>query len=352
MSIREILLDDCISWYENHYITAEYKSVYHDTSYLLAEQEAEVYKTYLYVLETSNNFVIFPSVKKKINDISELGNCKECYDLFTPHEYSGVIAGHYDESLLQLFYRELSKFCIENNIVFSFIRFNPYRREHLFVDDYEVILSNEQTTVDLTKNYESFFSSSCKRNIRKAHRDGFIGIESEKNINEVLTFEKMYVDAMKRLNAKCFFYFNHQYFLSLFNTNVSKLYFAKNKENEIFAAAVFLADEYNRLMYYHLGCRIGDANHRGITELLFYSVFKKAEKEGFDRIHLGGGASESLRDFKKKFSDETVEYYIGSGVFNKDIYNNLCSTVFQNNKDKANLDLNYLPAYRAVEDNR
>jgi hypothetical protein len=346
----ELPLDDNIELYRDYYDRALSKTVYHHPDYLLAEEKAEGYRTYLYILENEENFVILPSVKRRINDIEVFQNLTgEYYDLKTPHEYSGVIAGKYDESDIACFYKELEAFCKDNNIVFSFIRFNPYRNENELAVNYVIKKSDEQVWIGSDENLEPrVLSKSMERNLKIALKHGFSCEKVEKNSDNIKIFERLYVKAMDRLQAKNFFYFNEKYFEKILNASFSQLYFVYDKKKEnVLSATIILLDEFNKKAYYHLSCRDSDNHIRGSMELLISTFSARLKEEGYSCIHLGGGATENLKEFKARFSDKRIDYFIGYKVFDIEKYRYLCDMFCEKYPEMK--ESNFLPLYRSKE---
>lgn len=348
--MQELRLDENIELYRNYFKKAKYKTVYHDPDYLLAEQFAEDYPIFLYLHEIDDDFVILPSVKRRLNDLAFFKDIdEELYDLKTPHEYSGVIASLNKENIISSFYKEFFIFCKMNNIIFSFIRFNPFRNEHMLAGRFSVIKSGEQVWIDTDKDdiWENC-KYSFRRKIRYAQKDELIYLNSEASTAEAGVFAELYYDSMSSLNAKPFFNFNDQYFEKLLNTTFSKLHFVNDKRGKVIASAITLYDEDNHIGYYHLGCRNrSDVSERGSYELLISKFSEYLKEKGAIKVHLGGAPNESLLQFKRRFSDKRIDYYIGYAIFNIDKYNVLCEK-FLNcyPEEKTN---NFKPLYRCKE---
>ena len=348
--IRKLRLDDNIQTYKEYYDNARYKTIYHHPEFLVAEEKAEEYSTYLYILEEKKGFVILPAIKRKINDIEIFkGEKEECFDLVTPHEYSGVIASEYNIELIRLFYKEFADYCKNNQIIFSFIRFNPYYREHEVAENYCLIKSADQVFIDCNlEDITKDFSKSCKRNLKIAKREG---LSCEKVVNTLQNrkiFLKLYSEAMDRLNAKSFFYFNEEYFRELFELDFVDVFFVYDyKKENVLAATIILKDDYNKVAYYHLSCRNTEIQVNGSMELLIETFSVELQKEGYSIVHLAGGPTESLRLFKERFSKKRVEYYIGYSVMDKIKYMELCRIYSEKNPKYQNNG--FLPLYRSHE---
>lgn len=345
---RELLLDENIEIYKDYYERSSFKTIYHHPMYLQAEEKAEEYPTYLYIYEQDGLFVILPSVKRKINDIDIFADEKETYfDLITPHEYSGVLSNVYDIDLFCKFYHELESFCGGHNIVFQFIRFNPYSDEYKGATGFDIVLADHQNWIDCETNVLGHFQKRKASYVRAALKGPIEIKEMGKSWSNIKIFYDNYVKAMDRLNASTFLHFNIDYFVELCNQNFAKIFLAIDSESEmILSGMIVLCDSYNKKGYYHLGFRNADFKKVHSMEYLFFSVAEFAKKKNYRLLHLGGGGS-SLHQFKNGCTDKRVDYYVGSKIYDIIKYNKLadkfCSRYPEQNGSA------YLPIYRSKE---
>lgn len=347
---KEILLDENIDLYTDYYDKASFKTIYHHPQFLLAEEKAEKYQTYLYIYEENEQFVILPSIKRRVNDIEEFENeQEEFFDLITPHEYSGVIAREYNLDSIRHFFCEFASYCEEHHIIFSFVRFNPYSNENEAAEKYCIIESADQVWLDCNnKFFISEFSKSRQRDLKNAIRRGLVCEKVEKSSNNKKIFTKLYKKSMSRLQAKNFFYFSEKYFECIFCLEFTDLFFTYDSDKEnVLAAAIVLKDNYNKIAYYHLSCRRSDVKIPGAMELLIATFSEIMRQENYQIIHLGGGATNSLRQFKEKFSMKRTKYYIGYCIFDNDVYSNLCDKYCK--KNPGSLESHFFPMYRSKE---
>ena len=106
-------------------------------------------------------------------------NDEQYYDLITPYGYGGprIVSFNGDkEKLCEAYEKAFSQYCIENNIVSEFIRFHPRCQNEL---DVASVYNHQCIRKTLGTNLEKYddpmqqeFSKGCRKNIRKAHRDG------------------------------------------------------------------------------------------------------------------------------------------------------------------------------------
>lgn len=345
---RELLLDENIEIYKDYYERSSFKTIYHHPMYLQAEEKAEEYPTYLYIYEQDGLFVILPSVKRKINDIDIFADEKETYfDLITPHEYSGVISNVYDINLFQVFYSQLEEFCTNHNIIFQFIRFNPYSYEYKGAAGFDIVLADQQNWVDCEDDILSHFQKRKARYVKAAMKNGIECREFEKNVENIQIFYQYYEKAMNRLAAKRFLYFNLEYFVDLCVSEFTKLFFVIDSNTQkLLSGLIVLCDADHKKIYHHLSFRNEEIGNIHSMEYMIYATAQWAKTNGYISMHLGGGSS-SLHGFKDGCTDKRVEYYVGTKIHNIPKYNKLadkfCNEYPQQRKST------YLPIYRSKE---
>lgn len=346
MNVYSFVLHDDIDGYSRLLKRTDGYTAYHTPQYLLAEEAAEEAPVNIFVYDDGERLALLPSIKRNIGAVAGLEKYDGCYDLKTPHEYSSVLASDNSEQLCAKFFDGLAAHCRDNNVVFQFIRFNPYRQADLHAAErcgYHVTLSNRQTTVPLEQPAEKIFenfSSSARRNVRTAMRNNLTCDCVEHSCANVETFRRLYVASMKRLDAKPFFYFNAEYFAKLLNGNDDvKLVFVKHAEDVVAASILLLGGEY---AYYHLGCFDVAFSHCRPMDYLLHRLIQIGKAHGKKFLHLGGG-SPTLKDFKQRFSNARVDYYVAHKIFDEALYDEICSAYL---KSVENVDKNFLPLYR------
>ena len=345
---KEILLDENIELYTDYYKKATFKTIYHHPQYLLAEEKAEVYYTHLYIYEENEQFVILPSIKRRVNDIDVFSDeSEEYFDLITPHEYSGVLASKYEIELFQKFYDELENYCVHNNIIFQFIRFNPYSEEYKAASRFCISVSDIQNWIDCTGDVLLHFQKRKARYVRNAIKNGIQCSEVEKDEKNIKKFYYYYYKAMKRVGAKKFLYFNYEYFTELCNKEMTKLFLVIDERTEtILSGIIVLCDKREKRMYHHLSFRNGEVGNVHSMEYMMYALSEWAKKHGYASMHLGGGSA-SLHQFKDGCTDKRVDYFIGHIVYQPQIYQELSDKYCEKYPEERNSA--FLPKYRSRE---
>lgn len=324
---------------------------FHLTEYLLAEAQAEegVIKIFLY--EEDGMFALIPEVVRKINVSQYLHDFEgDLYDMITPHEYGGIVSNIDGSVLKNKLLSYISNYCAKNNIIFQFIRINPYLKELPVIykkNGYELIHSDEQVYVDLTQTEDQIkkeYKANVRYGIRRAEREKLEFDLVEKSLENIRIFQKGYQKAMDILKARKFLYFNEKYFDKIINCDCSRLAMIRDKDGTTVAASILLTDK--TTVYYHLSWLNRDYAFKQPMDYLLHSMIMWAKKNGYKTMHIAGGG-ESLKKFKGGFSNTRIDYYIAYQICEREKYELLCSEWRKSFPQYARI--NYYPLYRYNE---
>jgi lipid II:glycine glycyltransferase (peptidoglycan interpeptide bridge formation enzyme) len=132
---------------------------------------------------------------------------------------------------------------------------------------------------------------------------------------------------MDRRNADGFYYFSDLYFARLVSKLSGKVFLALAwLQDQIVAAALILAS--GKWGHYHLSGSLPVAADVSATHLLLFETAGELQRRGKTRFHLGGGTDRSydnsLFRFKKRFSRQLYDFYVGTVVVKPDEYQEIC----------------------------
>lgn len=321
---------------------------FHLTEYLLAEAKAEDGITKVFVYQEGEMFALIPEVIRKINALPYMHDLEEeVYDMVAPHEYGGIVSNSHESKLKYKLLKGIAQYCRENNIIFQFIRMNPYLRELPMIyqeNGYQVIHSNRQVYIDLRLTEEQIFydyKSNVRRNIRRAQKEGLMFEIAGKNQDNINCFQRMYQKAMERLKARKFLYFNAEYFRDIIGCEHSRLVFVKDTDNRKVAGSILLLG--NDTVYYHLGCFDWEYSLKRPMNFLMHSMILWSKREGYTTFHLAGG-HKSLMQFKEGYANTRIDYYIAYKICDDAKYQEICNKWRKLFPEYANEQ--YYPLYR------
>ena len=168
--------------------------------------------------------------------------------------------------------------------------------------------------------WKTQISSKNRNLIRKAEKEGVVIIES----NDYEQFRKVYDQTMENVGAEGFYFFPQAYYDNFRRNlgNDTTLCFAM-RGGEVIAGSLFMySPDYG---HYHLSGRDKAYSHIPANNLLLWYGIQKAKARGCKWFHFGGGTTSEEADpllhFKKNFSKEQGEFWIGKRIHNQEIYN-------------------------------
>ncbi len=323
------------------YFTYKYCSLY----------ENEENKALCIICSEDENTMLMPFIRGEINHY---------YDFETSYGYGGPIANTDNAEWCQMAYKGIHKFLKKQNYICGFTRFHPLVRnaEWLIEDSDSVsntirVLYDRQTiSIDTSVCEEDIWSkqiTSKNRNmIRKAEKN-HLKYKAEYDFASYDEFIHLYTDTMKRLSADDFYFFDKVYFDRLKeNLKGNSFLGTVRKDGKLICAAIFM---YSKLYgHYHLEGSNHDFSGFGANNLLLWKTACEMHKLGVKKFHLGGGTSsspdDSLYKFKKAFSSNEKQFYIGKEIINSEIYNEFCNKWESENPKKVAIYGNRLLKYR------
>ena len=320
----------------------------------------------IYYLETYVNFylnevseynIFFKKNKGKIFFIpyikSLIKNSKNYYDIETPYGYGGPIINTDDEKFIQESWNKFLYLLNNERIVAGLFRFNPFYNTKSFknLEHLEIEKQRKVVILDLTKSEELIyknFSKDNKNKIKKAIKSK-IFLNKCKNPKELCEFSKIYNKRMKENKALDMYHFENDYFqkLSSLGRKNIEIYILK-KEDEVIGGAIVLKNE--NFAHYHLSACKSEYFSLGPNNFMRYQVILDLKGQNLKMINFGGGKtndiSDTLFEFKKKFSNDTLWFHIGKCIFNKSIYDDIIVNWEKDNDEKKNIFDKYILKYR------
>lgn len=279
---------------------------------------------------------------------------EQYYDIITPYGYGGPIITELNEvnnknKLIENYIREFEKYSKQERIVSEFIRFHPIlnnAQDFNYVFDTSFNRETVGTNLTFEDPFQSEFSKSARKNIRKILKNPHITFKIIENPDDLNDFQEIYYSTMDRNEATSEYYFSEDYFNKMQinlknNLVVIKVLF----DSKIIGMS--LNFKYGKLLHAHLSGTLNEYLSYSPAYILKYALMDFGKKNGFDLIHYGGGKNSSTDDnlykFKKKFGQNTkFDFYIGKKIWNQRIYNLFC----EHTETKS--EINFFPAYRKV----
>ena len=276
----------------------------------------------------------FPYLKKKIS----IDKFKNYYDIETVYGYGGLVCNSNDIDFIEDCLKEFINYCSNSNVVACLFRFDPFAQLDLnnFKTKIEISFQGKivYKTFNKNNNILENYSSSIRNKINKALKNKYL-VKQSSNYEDYLKFINIYHVHLKNINASNYYYFTKQYFEKIFYLMKDDIDFfcIKNiNSNEIYGGAIVIKSE--KECSIHLSAIDSNKKNDGISSLLRHEITRFYFDRKYELINYGGGNSvdenDSLFKFKKNFSNQTMDFYIGKLVVNNNIFNEINNYVKEN----------------------
>jgi len=259
-------------------------------------------------------------------------------DVVTPYGYGGPLAVG-DAAPVAQFWETYERWCVENGIVTSFLRFHPLFANHRLAGPrvrVEPLAGTVAWRLDDGDPAERMHRHH-RRLVRKAEAAGMKATVATAPAS-LERFVRLYEQTMQRRDAADYYYFPAEYWGTFENGLRAQVVLFEAGED---AALLCLAAK--PWLHYHLGASSEEGRKRGASHLLFLEAARWGTAQGYTRFHLGGGvggSADSLLEFKQRFDPGgVVEAAVGKAVHDEAAYRALAG-------GDAGF-AGYFPAYRA-----
>lgn len=296
------------------------------------------------VCEENENIVLMPFIRKEIDGY---------YDFETAYGYGGPISNTADVNWVNEAIDQLNDLFLRERYVCGFIRFHPLLNNvEICKDHFPILLDRNTVAINTEEEPESMWQkqiTSKNRNmIRKAERNGLV-FSAEHDFSSVNEFKKLYNATMERLNAEEFYFFDDNYYDTFLERFKGRSFLGTvRKDDELICAAIFMYS--TNYGHYHLEGSNYAFSNMAANNLLLWKTAEEFYKLGVREFHLGGGYNSapdnSLLKFKKSFSNNMKDFYIGKWVFNEKKYIELKNRWSDNNPNKVEKYGRLLLCYR------
>lgn len=310
------------------YFQLPYISLYRKT-----ESEVEAY-----IYEEGGEVFFLPYLKYPIPS----QYAEECFDIESAYGYGGPLSTSREPEFLKRAWQDFFEYAASAKIIAGFLRFHSLLRNEALAQAADVPgvqFSNTVVTLTLNKSKDAIikdYSENTRTRVRKAERLG-VAVTKGETSAFIKRFQGLYYKTMDQLNAREDYYFSDGYFAAI-GTELKgsfKVYLAQVNGEDIGGALVLFSKDY---ISYHLSANLKEARAFEPATLLRHSVIMDALESSKQAILFGGGKTADPKDslfvFKKGFSKETAEFYVGKLVFDRERYKAVCEQWAKLNPEK------------------
>lgn len=287
-------------------------------------------KACYFEVQMGNEVAFYHFVKRDISSVVSSLNEGVYFDIITPFDYGGYFFTC--KEIIPHFFEAFAQYCKEENIVSEFIRFCPmYNFDFETIKNYiNVQKVNDLVYMDLEENFWNGYSKGRKSDIRqiqkKPYRVECIGVKD---------FYPLYQESMQRNKAHAYFDLNQDALQKLVDEAFARVFGIY--VDETLVSSIMILDEAT-VSYYFLSATLDDFLKSHVNALLLHEIAIIVRNEGQKKFFLGGGRV-GVYDFKRRFSQKTLPYFIGKKIHNQTIYDELVSLTKRQ-------DNTFFPKYR------
>ena len=322
--IREIL-DEFPTQKKDIYFQPEYSLLYQNNSK----------KSLCFYFNNKKKIFFYPFLLQNINKIDNY------FDITTPYGYGGPITNTNDKSFIKEAEKCLNEELIKLNVIAELIKFHPLIKNHLILKNIyrgKIIKVCKTISLNVQKYSENFllnriYSYSNRKSIKKAYRNECKIVISNDNYSWS-KFIKLYESNLINNTANKKYFFSNKYYQMIKNYFYDQyLIFSCKIKNEIVSSLLILYT--NQFAHCHLIGSNELARKLSANNMLHHEVIKWCKLSNINILHFGGGVTNDEKDtvykFKKSFSNETNDFYIGERVINRNKYHELCKMMTNKN---------------------
>jgi len=344
---------DLSAWWE-WFDTLEDPGPYHSPAYLdllAGNFEYDAEHPELFVYGNQDAFVYYSYIRRPLDTLSfdadVLGDPADYSDIVSSWYYGGpLLSSGGDESLASEFVEAFREYCRETRIVAEFVRFDPNLENHTDFACLDPTYNRQTVPVDLTRPKDAIwdgYESRNQRAIRQA-RESALTIDRECTESDIETFQDIYMNAMQARDAAEHYRFSEDFFKRILDTSLFSLVVARY-DGDVVGGFVIAHD--STYSHHYLSASNPDYWDYRVNNLMYHEAVMYMHDTGRDVFDFQGGRPGVFK-FKKGFSPDRGEFYIGKRTHMPDVYGTLVDAA-----ETAGIDTEsgYFPPYRIEQSN-
>ena len=245
----------------------------------------------------------------------------EMFDICSAYEFGGFWFSTADEKicngLVSGFESVFREHAVQANIVSEFVRIDPFCKvKYLNWKEYELTHAAQHIIIPTHAGEEAVwkeFEGVRRTEIRQGQKEG-LRVEFSQDMK---TFTNMYHERLDALNSYNFYYFPEEYITRIED---KKIVFVYDDQGEICSSQAWIQGK--DVLFYFLSADVYEKRHLRPSSFAIYKMVEWACVNNIKYIHLGGG-TESLYNFKARFSPHRIDYFLAKRILNQEVYDDL-----------------------------
>lgn len=353
MTIEIYRRDDLSSWLDYYQRVGE-PGPYHHPQYLMMlagnfEHDSE--EPELCVFKSGNDIVYYPYLRRSLDTLpfaDDVSDDLSAYsDIVSSWYWGGPVASDGEnERISEQFAEAFTDYCKSEDIIAEFLRFHPLLENHRDFDVLDPQFDRKTVTVDLSGSRDDVWEGYEGRNqraIRQA-QDAGITVEPTTRTEDIAGFTDIYSSAMEARDAARHYRFSQEFFERLLDSSLFSLLVARH-DGALIGGFMIAHDE--RVGHHYLSASNPEYWDIRVNNLLYHEVLMYMHETDHELFDFQGGRPGVFK-FKKGFSPSRGEFYIGSRVHSRDLYEDLTAVAADHGVDTES---GYFPAYRVEQSN-
>ncbi len=333
--------------------------VYQLPEYLALEANRTKTMPEAILISEGEKIFFVPYLRRNCDEIKcDESRFPEIYDIFSPYGYPGILLSKSainSPGFLELAIGNFKEVLKSKGICSAFLRLHPILNGNFGeIFPSNTFVSNGQTvSMDLTLSESQIWAHTRKGHqstINKCKRLGFTArtVPFEEYYDE---FTAIYKETMNRVHASESYYFDNDYFTSLFQLGEKLHLCIVEFEEQIICASLFF--ESCGIVQAHLGGTKNEFLSQSPFNLLLHHARLWAKERGNEYLHIGGGLGGSTEDslftFKSGFSRQKHNFLTLRLISDSEKYLHLVESRAKalNSDTNTILQSDFFPAYRS-----
>ena len=319
----------------------------------------------LAVYSHGDQYIIQPLVRRPLGRLPFLAHAADAgayWDIANPYGYGGPLSSADDPAvgcpLYQRFAEAFAAWCDAENLASEFASLHPFMEDHqrrLIGETFTLRHEKDVVFIDLSKGDQSMLAGvnrGHRSSISKASRANIQIRKVEPSGVNLGIFNEIYTQTMVRRNAAARWFVPDTYFSNCckhLGPDRVSIFFAS--VGPMVECAYLLMHDFGVAYYHFAGTRAQFPELRA-NNLMMYETAVWAQRAGYGRYHLGGGATSDARDtllrFKAGFSNLRAPLYTYFRIRDKAVYDRLCERkrAYEVATAGAESQSHFVPIYR------
>lgn len=274
------------------------------------------------VAEEDDYLFVYPFLMRSIEgfDIAT-----ECFDIQSAYGYGGILTNSLNvpQHLTEKFNHKVTDWLTENNVIAEFVR------EHPLLDhcrrDAHYVLARKNIYIEASPDYR-IKELKNHQNVSKFRRDAKLKVVIDDRLDGMDEFVRLYHLNANRIGMSKYYFFSEEYFSLIKNllkdhARLINIYY----ENKLTHSLIYLF--YGNKASLHLAGADHSLFKFNLSAVSFFESVLYSAELGMETVNIGGGLTADEQDglyrFKKNFSNNIKDVYIGKKVINQLVYDSL-----------------------------